>query len=76
MRVISSTTVDHPDETLEKYKPPYPFPDEAVMIDGGREFIDSKISLKVKLCSNKLISLLKINRSPHENLKLKKYFVF
>ena len=48
MRVICATTVDHPDTTIETYKSPFTFPDE-VVIDNGREFVDSKIALKVIL---------------------------
>ena len=49
MRAICATTVDHPDTTIETYKPPFTLPDEVVVIDNGRKFVDSKIALRVIL---------------------------
>ena len=49
MRAICTTTVDQPDTTTETYKPPFMFPDKVMVIDNGREFVDSKIALKVIL---------------------------
>ena len=49
MRAICTITVDHPDKTIETYKLPFMFPDKVVIIDNGREFVDSKITLKVIL---------------------------